>query len=154
MGARRAKLKRTIPAAGRYPNTMKRMRRQKTEEATMAKSEVRQSKIQNQKSKIEILSKDDADRALQRIGQLERNIAGKEKDAEDEIDDIRSKLLDETAVERFTLEQNINALKAWAKGDSKSWAAKSLDLNFGTIGFRLPPPAIKFKLAVENILER
>src|SRR5688572_4026038 len=147
MGARRAKLKRTIPAAGRYPNTMKRMRRQKTEEATMAKSEVRQSKI-------EILSKDDADRALQRIGQLERNIAGKEKDAEDEIDDIRSKLLDETAVERFTLEQNINALKAWAKGDSKSWAAKSLDLNFGTIGFRLPPPAIKFKLAVENILER
>src|SRR5688572_16818398 len=146
MGARGAKLKRTIPAAERFPSTMKRMRRQKTEEATMAKSEVRQSKIQNQKSKIEILSKDDADRALQRIGQLERNIAGKEKDAEDEIDDIRSKLLDETAVERFTLEQNLKALKAWTKKNEKGWVGRTLQLVFGKVWIKKGPPKIVLDL--------
>jgi hypothetical protein len=31
---------------------------------------------------------------------------------------------------------------------------KSLELNFDRIGFRLPPPAIKVKLPVVNIIER
>jgi len=53
----------------------------------MAKSDVH-----NQKSRIEILSREDADRALQRIGQLERHLAGAEQDAEEEIDKIRKSI--------------------------------------------------------------
>lgn len=49
---------------------------------------------------IVIESQEDADRALQRIGRLERHIADAEKDACDEIDEIRARLLDDTAVRR------------------------------------------------------
>jgi hypothetical protein len=40
------------------------------------------------------------------------------------------------------------------KTDRKTRDGKSLELNFGTIGFRLPKAAIKLVLGVENIIER
>ena len=113
-----------------------------------------QSKIQNHKSKIVIASREDADRCLQRIGQLELAIEEAERSAQEEIDAIREQLVSETEPVRDALAQNEAALKLWAKDDRKSWVAKHLELNFGTLGFRRPTPAIKLKLALENIVER
>lgn len=120
----------------------------------MGTAAVRQSKIENPKSKIVIASIEDADRALQRIGALQRNIISKEQDASEEIDEIRAALVRDTAHESEVLAANEAALKEWAKTASKEWKGKSLELNFGTVGFRKPTPAIKLKLAIETIVER
>ena len=53
---------------------------------------------------IVINSRDDADRALQRIGELQRFIEGAAKDAGDEMDKVRQQLVDETALMRKPLE--------------------------------------------------
>ncbi len=103
---------------------------------------------------IVINSRDDADRALQRIGELQRYIEGAESDCEDHVATFRQKMLDETAPWRETLAVNEAALKAWAKADQYTWPAKSLELVFGTVGWRKPPAAIKLKLAIETIVER
>jgi len=105
-------------------------------------------------STIVIETSEDADRALQRLGELRRHIAGAEHDANEHIDAIRAALVEETKLTREALAQNEAALEVWAKGDAKSWEKKSLDLNWGTIGFHLGKPAIKFKLAVENVIEK
>ena len=103
---------------------------------------------------IKILTIDDAERALERIGALERSIAAEEKIASDRIDTIRRELVDDTAHQRQVLAVNQAALKEWAKSASKDWKGKSLELNFGSLGFRRPTPAIKLKLAIETIVER
>lgn len=103
---------------------------------------------------IMIETREDADRALQRIGALERNIAAEEKIASDRIDAIRAELVSDTAHQREVLAANEAALKEWARGDRKNWDGKSLELNFGTIGFRRPTPAIKLKLKLAAVIER
>lgn len=60
----------------------------------------------------------------------------------------------DTAHELKVLAENEAALKLWAKSDRTNWTGKSLELNFGTIGFRLPSPAIKLKLKIANVIER
>lgn len=102
-----------------------------------------------------IENRDDADRCLQRIGQLERFLEDAENDAEADIERVRVTLLKETAIQRDALDANKKALEEWTKMDAKSWGKeKHLELNWGTVGLRLPPPAIKLKLAVETIIER
>ena len=108
----------------------------------------------NKQKVIVIETRDDADRALQRIGQLQRSIAGKEQDAEKDIDEIRKQLVEDTRHEAQALADNEAALKLWAKNDRATWTGKSLELNFGTVGFRLPSPAIKLKLKIANVIER
>ena len=43
-------------------------------------------------------------------------------------------------------------MEAWAKLDRKTWVDNHVELTFGTLGFRLGKPAIKFKLEIENII--
>lgn len=106
-------------------------------------------------SKIKVTSRDEADRALQRIGQLQIFIEQAEATADKAIAAAREILKEETAVQRAALAENLAALEGWAKADAKNWApSKSLDLVFGSLGFRLPPPAIRFKLSVENVIAR
>ena len=110
------------------------------------------------KHTIVIANRDEADRALQRLGELQRFIAGVEKEASDQIDVIRKRLVDETATQRETLAQNESALEAWAEANKKDLFTepRSVDLNWGRIGFRLTPWKIKFvgKLKVETIVEK
>ena len=101
-----------------------------------------------------IATREDADRTLQRIGALQRHVAQAEKHASDGIDQIRELLVQETKPHREELAQQEAALEAWAKEDSKVWDKKSLELNWGSVGYHLGKPAIKLKLAVENVIEK
>jgi phage host-nuclease inhibitor protein Gam len=107
---------------------------------------------------IVIETRDDADRALQRIGELERFIEGAEKDAGDAIDLIRERLVDDTDIQRETLAQNEAALEAWATANKEQLfkEPRSMELNWGKIGFRWTPWKIKFlnKLKVKTIVEK
>ena len=101
-----------------------------------------------------IATREDADRTLQRIGELRRHVAVAEAEAGEKIDAIRADLVRDTAIMRESLAIDEAALEAWAKGDAKSWEKKSLELNWGQVGFHLGKPAIKLKLAVENVIEK
>lgn len=105
-------------------------------------------------SDIIIASREDADRALQRIGQLQLHISAAEHDANEQIDAIRETLVQETKLYREALAQNQATLEAWAKSDARNWDKKSLELNWGQVGFHLGKPAIKFILTVENVIEK
>lgn len=107
---------------------------------------------------IVIETRDDADRALQRIGELRRAIAGEEKDANDDMDEIRKDLVNDTAPWRESLAQNEAALAAWAEANKEELFKdpRSIELNWGRVGFRWTPWKIKFlnKLKVETIIEK
>lgn len=107
-----------------------------------------------QQTVVVIETRDDADRALQRLGELARCIESMEQDAEDSINAIRQALVEESENARKALVLNEAALKAWAKRDVKTWAGKTLDLVFGSMSFRTPPPSIKLLLEAETIVER
>lgn len=120
-----------------------------------------QSKIQNLKSKMGALvvveSREDADRCLQRIGHLERFIEDAENDAEADIERVRSGLLKQTAGHRDALDANVKALEAWATEYKAELfqEPRSLELNWGRVGFRWTPWKIGFgKLKVETIIEK
>lgn len=103
---------------------------------------------------VTIATSDDADRALQRIGELERYIAGAGQDAEERIDVIRTKLSDQTEVQVALLKETKAALEAWAKKDAKTWIGKTLALLWGSISWRTPPKRIVVKLDEETVIER
>lgn len=105
-------------------------------------------------NKINVTSRDEADRALQRIGQLQLKLEVLTAEAEVEIDQLRVELKSESEPYLAAIDANEEALKEWAKGDMKSWPAKSLELNFGSLGFRKGKAAIKLKLALENVVAR
>ncbi|HWP58982.1 MAG TPA: host-nuclease inhibitor Gam family protein [Candidatus Acidoferrales bacterium] len=107
-----------------------------------------------QKLNITVNSREEADLTLKKITALTLLIEAEERDAQTAIDAIRSRLLRETSGPREALALYEKALRTWAKTDRKNWDGKSVELNFGTVGFRLPKAAIKLKLAVENIIER
>lgn len=106
------------------------------------------------KNKIYIASRDDADRALQRIGQLQLQIEVLKAEAEAKIDTLRDVLKNDSTPYLTAIADNELALEQWAAGDVKTWPAKSLDLNFGSLGFRKGKAAIKLKLAVDAVLRR
>jgi phage host-nuclease inhibitor protein Gam len=107
------------------------------------------------KNAIVIDTRDDADRCLQRIGELERYLENAENDIEVEVYRLREGMLAETAPAREALAKNRKALEAWTKGDAKNWGKeKHLDLNWGKVGLRRPPAAIKLLLALENVIEK
>ena len=101
-----------------------------------------------------INSRDDADRALQRIGQLQLQIEVLKAEVEVQIDQLRDTLKEESAVYLAAIVDNEAALEEWAKADVKTWPAKSLKFNFGELGFRKGKAAIKLKLAIDNVVAR
>lgn len=108
-------------------------------------------------STITIASIDDADRALQRIGELRREIAAAEQVANTKIDAIRARLVEDTKIFVDTLERNEAALEAWAAANKNLFTERrSLELNWGRVGFRLTPWKIVTlgKLKAETIIEK
>jgi hypothetical protein len=87
-------------------------------------------------------------------GSIERFIAGEEKEASDRIDEIRSKLVDETAESVFALKQNQKALYAWTKKNEKSWVSRALQLVFGKVWIKKSPPKIVLNLEEETVVAR
>ena len=112
----------------------------------------------NKKSPLIVIeSRDDADRALQRIGELRRQIEGAEQDADVELAKIRARLVEDTKLSRDVLAQNEAALEAWAVANKGLFKEpRSLDLNWGRVGFRLSPWKIVAlgKLKAETIIEK
>lgn len=105
-----------------------------------------------------ISSQDDADKALQRIGQLTASIAGLELDANKKLDEIREQLVKDSAEQREALAINEAALEAWAtKNKAELFTEpRSLELNWGTVGFRLTPWKILTigRVKTETIIEK
>ena len=109
------------------------------------------------KSTIKIDSLDDADRALQRIGELRREIAAAERIANAKIDALRAKLVDDTEIFRETLAQNETALEAWGEANKNLFVEpRSMELNWGRVGFRLSGWKIVVlgKLKLDTIVEK
>lgn len=107
---------------------------------------------------IIIASINDADRALERIGELKRHIAGAENDADEKIAEIRAELVSETKLTREALDQNEAALEAWAEANKGELfkEPRSRELNWGRVGFRMTPWKIVAigKLKAETIIEK
>jgi phage host-nuclease inhibitor protein Gam len=106
---------------------------------------------------MKIKSKDDADRALALIGELEDLIERREIEARKEIRSVEERLVYATALQRGELVTQAKMLESWAKNNKAEIfpeGRKSLELTRGIIGFRIPKGKIKLVLAVENIVER
>lgn len=106
---------------------------------------------------LKIETTDDADRALQRIGQLRLHIAESESEANRQIDAIRELLVEDTAASRATLAQNEAALEAWAEEHKALFVKpRSMELNWGTVGFKLSPWKIIIlgRLKVDTVIEK
>lgn len=115
------------------------------------------SKIENPKAKIVISSIDDADRALQRIGEMRREIAAAESAATVEIDAITAKLLSDTKVFRESLARDEASLEAWAEANKELFKKpRSMELNFGKLGYKLSPwkVVILARLKTETVIEK
>ena len=108
-------------------------------------------------SEVVIASTDDADRALQRIGELRRHIALAEKDADEKVAEIREELLSDTELTREALAQNEAALQEWG-GENKHLFVKprSMEMNWGTVGFSWTPwkVVILGRLKAETVIEK
>lgn len=103
---------------------------------------------------LSIETRDDADLALQRIGELQRFICCSSDEAGEKIADIRAQLLKDTQTASQALTENETALKTWAKTDLRTWSGKTLNLVWGWIAWRTPPPKIVVKLEDETVIER
>jgi phage host-nuclease inhibitor protein Gam len=101
-----------------------------------------------------ITTREEADQALANIGGAIATIEKAEAAATDQITKVREEMVRKTAEPRALVDLREKALEAWAKTDRKTWPDKHLELNFGTVGFRLGKAAIKFKLEIAAIVER
>ena len=117
-----------------------------------------QSKIQNPKSKIIIASREEADGALQEIAAAERRVAVTEKVAGETIDRLRTLLVSDTAGARQAIADRVAALEKWAEANKEELfkEPRSIEMNFGTVGFRWTPWKIATlgKLKVETIIAK
>ena len=107
---------------------------------------------------VVVNSREDADRALQQIAALRLIIDAEENSANEKIDDIRAELVEETKGPREALARYELALEEWAEANKKDLftASRSMQLNFGTIGYRLTlwKIVILSRLKVETIIEK
>ena len=116
------------------------------------------AKAAKQQNAIVITTRGEADALLQDIAQAARRIAVTEKVASETVDRVRRLLLLDTAGARQTIADSEAAIKAWAEANKTELFTepRSLDLNWGRLGFRWTPWKIKFlnKLKVETIVEK
>ena len=83
-----------------------------------------------------ITDRDQADQALRRLGEIERDLAQRKNAAEESIKKVRdrAKLREEPLkAEKKGLTAR---LEAWAKTDRKTWGGKSIKTKHGVLGFR------------------
>jgi len=107
---------------------------------------------------VVVNSRDDADRALQQITAQRLIIDAEENTANEKIDEIRADLVEKTKGPREALAAHELALEEWAEAhkDELFKDPRSMQLNFGTIGYRLTPwkIAILGKLKVATVIEK
>ena|SRR3990167_1528591 len=119
----------------------------------MAKAEIKE-----QAGKISIQSAAEADVALKEIGKLEDFVAAKEANFNSEVAALKAAMVEKCGPVKKTLKRWIPALAKWAAraipGDDGERKARGLELNFGWVRFRWTPPAIKFKVEEETVIER
>jgi phage host-nuclease inhibitor protein Gam len=101
-----------------------------------------------------IMSMEDADKALRDIAEIAARIETEEAIADREVRQVREDLVRRVKPLRERIEELEDALEQWAKSGRSEWPTKSIELNFGIVGFRLPRPTIKCLLAIETIIER
>lgn len=103
---------------------------------------------------IVIECRDQADMALQRIGQLQRFLTEAEAKADEEVDVIRTTLVEGTELQRGALKENEKALRAWTMKCEKHWVSRTLELVFGKVWVKKSPPKIVLNLEEETVVER
>ncbi len=120
----------------------------------MKKPETRNSKRET----VKIESRDDADRALNTISILSTQISSREARANDKIEKVRAELVDDTADWRAEMAESEAALEIWATENKEELLKepRSLELNWGTVGFRWTPWKIVAigKLKIDTILAK
>lgn len=108
--------------------------------------------------KITVASYADADEALKMIGELEDFVSACEAKFNATVTELKAELVEKCDPVKKALRRGISALKKWAAraipGDDGERKARSIELNFGWVRFRWTPPAIKFKLEEETVIER
>jgi len=116
------------------------------------------AKPAKKQNEVTITTREEADLALQLIGEAVRRIAVVEKVAGETIDRIRQILVQDTAGAREVIADREAALEAWAEANKTELFTepRSIELNWGKVGFRWTPWKIKFlsKLKVETIVEK
>ena len=114
--------------------------------------------INNAKDRISIKSAEQADQALQQIGELEDFIRAEESRYNEREAELKSDMVERCGLVKKTLRKWVAALKKWADVEIEAPSSKdgprSLEMNFGWVRFRWTPPAIKFKLEEETVIER
>lgn len=104
--------------------------------------------------KRRILSREEADLTLREIAVLRKHIEREESVADRITREAREAMIERTAEARKQIAAHEHALREWAKSDRRHWPAKSLELNFGVVGWRLGKPAIKLVVAMQTVVER
>ena len=109
------------------------------------------------KTKIEITSRDDADRALKLMGEIEALISDAETRYNELIDKVKEEMVEECGPVKKTLKKWVRALEKWTtKNKAREFPedSKTLELNFGKIFFKWTPWRIEFDVAEETVIER
>lgn len=109
-----------------------------------------------QRARVTITSRDEADAALKEMRDLLDWVGAHQIIAEEKINDIREELVDKTKVSLKEITSLEKALQKWAEKDRENWEGKkTLELNFGSLSFRLSTPAIVFTLKkAAHVIER
>lgn len=107
----------------------------------------------NKKEKIEIESREKADRALKRIAELEGEIGDWESIYGDQIRGLNDDLVVRAKPLLAERKAAVDALEKWARANAGEWAGRSLALNFGRLSFRVGTGAISLKRSVEYVMD-
>lgn len=114
--------------------------------------------VKDTNEKISLNSTAEADEALKMIGALEDFIGAREAKFNAALAELKIGLVESCDPVKKSLRRWIAALKKWAAraipGDDGERKARSIELNFGWVRFRWTPPAIKFKVEEETVIER
>lgn len=110
------------------------------------------------KPKNRIVSREQAEAAMARLSDIDRQIARLDLDEAEEIARVRDKfamtrkscLIPEMETEKSLL---VKELEAWAETDRDAWPIKSIETPFGRLGFREKNPAVVLYKAMAKKLE-
>lgn len=110
------------------------------------------------KPKNQITSRAEAEQAMKRLDQIDRQLASWDLEEAKEIAAVRERhakaqgasgRADFEAVKKMLVRE----LQSWAESDRESWEKKSLETPFGRLGFREKNPAVVLYKAVAKKLE-
>jgi len=107
--------------------------------------------------KVSIKDQRQADLALKAIGIAEGRISAVEEKEAEVIRKCKTFMIEKTEHDRKIVKETVKEMERWASKEGKGWfkgKKKSLDLNFGTVGFRMTPWAIQLLEKAEVVIKR